>query len=154
MVDAKLDLLKLIALDEEDLTVLSAHLQDAVLRVADLKYISADNRFAIALNRFVWSKGAGQVVNERRRTALHFDRVAKVQVQNIRQNAPDAILNLLAIQFLPTDKPAGTIDLVFSDNAVIRLDVDCIEAQLSDLGGAWETESRPDHDLEGDTIKA
>lgn len=147
MVDAAPDLLKLIALDEEDLTILSAHLQDAVMRVDGLKYITQDNRFILALNRFVWSK-SGQVANERRRAALHFERVTKVQKQNIRQQAPDAILNLLAIQFLPTDTPVGTIDLIFSDNGVIRLEVDCIEAQLSDLGGAWETTSRPQHDFE------
>lgn len=151
MANASSDLLKLVALDEEDLSILSAHLQDAVLRVDDLKYISKEGRFGIALNRFVWNKGKrrfGQIANERRRTALHFDRVTKVQKHNIRQDVPDAILNLLAIQFLPTDKPSGTIDLIFSDNGVIRLIVDCIEVQLSDLGGAWETASRPQHDLD------
>lgn len=145
------DLLKLIALDEEDIGIMSAHLQDAVLRVEDLKYIATERRFAMALNRFVWNKGKcrfGQIANERRRTALHFDHVSKVQKHNIRQDAPDAILNLLAIQFLPSDKPSGTIDLIFSDNGVIRLIVDCIEAQISDLGGAWETALRPHHELD------
>lgn len=153
MVDATPDLLKLIALDEEDLNIFSAHLQDAVMRVEDLKYIVADKRFALALNRFVWSEEEpkrGQVANQRRRTALHFDRVTKVQTHNIRQDAPDAVLNLLAIQFLPTEMPSGTIDLIFSDNGVVRLMVDCIEAQLSDLGSAWQTASRPQHDLDAE----
>jgi len=151
MNDTLSDLLKLVALDEEDLNIVSAHLQDAVLRVGDIKFTPSDNRFTLALNRFVWNHGKprrGQIANERRRTALHFERVTKVQSQNIRQDTPDAVLNLLTLQFLPTEAPAGTIDLIFSDHGVIRLHVDYIEAQLSDLGGAWQAASRPRHDLE------
>ena len=80
------DLLKLVALDEEDLVVFSAYLQDAVMRVDDLNFSPKENRFALATNRFVWTKGQpgkGRVVNERRRTAIHFDHVEKVQTYNI-----------------------------------------------------------------------
>ena len=145
------DLLKLVALDEEDLVVLSAYLQDAVMRVDDLNFSPKENRFALAANRFVWTKGQpgkGRVVNERRRTAIHFDHVEKVQTYNILRDQPDAILSLLAMQYLPSDTPAGTIDLIFSGDGVVRLFVDCIEGQLADLGGAWETQSRPEHALE------
>lgn len=150
MNDTLSDSLKLIALDSEDLDVISAHLQDAVMRVGDLKFLPSEKRFALALNRFVWKEHKlqrGQIANERRRTALHFERVEKVQTQNIRQSAPDSVLSLLAIQFLPTDAPAGTIDLIFSGGGTIRLSVECIEAQASDLGGAWEAASRPRHDF-------
>lgn len=144
-------MLKLVALDDDGLNILSAYLQDAVMRVSDLRFMPAESRFAIALNRFVWingEPGKGQVVNERRRTAIHFDRVQKVQRQNIRQDAPDTVLSLLAIQYLPTDAPAGTIDLIFSGGGMIRLHIECVEAQLSDLGGAWEASSRPAHNME------
>jgi len=150
MTDTNTDLLKLVALDEEDLVVLSAYLQDAVMRVDDLNFSPRENRFALAANRFVWTKGQpgkGRVVNERRRTAIHFDHVEKVQSYNILRDQPDAILSLLAIQYLPSDTPAGTIDLIFSGDGVVRLFVSCIEGQLSDLGGAWETQSRPEHVL-------
>lgn len=151
MTDTSTDLLKLVALDDEDLNIISAHLQDAVLLVADLNYIAKEKRFALALNRFVWDKDQprkGQIVNERRRTALHFDRVEKVQTQNIRRDAPDGALNLLAIQYLPSDAPAGTIDLIFSGGGVVRLFIECIEAQVSDLGAAWQSKSRPEHPLD------
>lgn len=151
MNDTSPEMLKLVALDQEDLNIISAHLQDAVMRVDDLQYLAKETRFILALNRFVWTKETsrkGQVANERRRTALHFERVEKVQTQNIRRDAPDAVINLLAIQFLPTDAPAGTIDLIFSGDGVVRLFVECIEAQVSDLGAAWETKTRPSHDLD------
>lgn len=145
------DSLKLVALDPEDLNIVSAHLQDAVMRVGDLIYLRQERRFAIVLNRFVWTAekaSRGEATNQRRRSGLHFERVERVQTINIRQDAPDAVLNLLAIQFHPTEAAAGTIDLIFSGNGLLRLHVDCIEAQISDLGGAWETPSRPTHDLE------
>ena len=148
MAGEKFDLLKLMALDTEDLQIISAHLQDSVLRVGDLKYLATEKRFAIILNRFVWDKAMtkrGQIANQRRRTALHFERVEKVQSLNIRQDAPDGVLNLLAIQFLPTHAPAGTIDLTFSGNGTVRLFVECIEAQFADLGSAWQAVSRPHH---------
>ena len=151
MTETNTDLLKLVALDEEDLIVFSAYLQDAVMRVDDLNFLPKENRFAFAANRFVWTKGQpakGRVVNERRRTAIHFDHVEKVQTYNILRDQPDAILILLAIQFLPSNAPAGTIDLIFSGDGVVRLYVDLIEAQMADLGGAWETQSRPEHALD------
>lgn len=145
------DSLKLVALDEEDLAMISAHLQDAVMRVDDLIFLPKERRFAVVLNRFVWAPEKavrGEVPNQRRRSGLHFERVERVQSMNIRQDAPDGVLNLLTIQFQPTDTPAGMIDLIFSGNGILRLHVDCIEAKISDLGGAWEAASRPAHDLE------
>ena len=151
MTETNSELLKLIALDANDLIVLSAYLQDAVMRVDDLNYLPKENRFAFAANRFAWTKGQpgkGRVINERRRTAVHFDRVNKVQTYNIVRDQPDAVLSLLAIQFLPSEEPTGTVDLIFSGDGVIRLHVECLEAQLADLGGAWETPSRPEHALD------
>ena len=59
---------------------------------------------------------------------------------------PDEVLDLLAIRFEEADAPSGVIELVFAGNATIRLQVECIEAQLSDLGAAWSTDAVPDHD--------
>lgn len=143
-----MDLLKLAALDAQDLDVLSAHLQDAVLTVGDLSYLSGEQRFIATLNRFVWEKGTDgpQNTGERRRAALHFDRVTGVRSSHIRRNAPEAVLSLLAIRFTATEDPSGTVDLVFSGGGTVRLDVECIEAQLSDLGPAWQSRATPRHD--------
>jgi hypothetical protein len=140
-----MDDLKLLALDTEDLEVLSAHLQDAVLKVGDMAFLPADKRFALVANRFDWdSADAGQ--NRRRRTGLHFDRVLRVRRQRIRTDAPDAVLNLLAVTFEATEAPSGLVTLVFSGGAAVQLEVECLECQMRDLGPVWETASRPVHD--------
>ena len=140
--------LKLIALDEEDLKIVSAHLQDAVLRVGDMTYLPKEHRFVAVSNRFDWAETAGSgnsTANHRLRSALRIDRVVSAKVQGIDLLAKRNVLNLLAIQFEPGDPPAGTITLTFAGDGAIRLDVECIEAGLTDLGPAWLASSRPDH---------
>jgi hypothetical protein len=147
--------LKLVALDDEDLAVVSAHVQDAVLKVADLVYLPKENRFAIAMNRFIWEKAEGERRNyERCRTALVFDRVRSVRTSRIRRDQEDAVLELLAVHFDPTDAPAGFVDLVFAGGGVVRLDVECIEARLADLGVVWTTAAMPRHDLDKGEAKS
>jgi hypothetical protein len=143
--------LKLVALDAEDLEVISAHLQDAVMRVGDMTYLPREQRFAMILNRFNWEQALEQKPRhrhlsfERRRTGLHFDRVSKVKTRNVDPTARDTVLELLAIRFEENDPPAGHIELVFAGDASIRLDVECIEAALRDLGACWGTDVRPAH---------
>jgi hypothetical protein len=139
--------LKLLALDEEDLQVLSSHLQDAVVRVGDMAYLPSQKRFAAVLNRFDWESAStkGGKDYQRRRTALRFDRVLRAQHKDLRPNAPDRVLELLAIQFEPDDAPGGKITLAFSGDVTIRLEVECVEAEMRDLGPAWSTRSKPEH---------
>jgi hypothetical protein len=142
------DRLKLVAMDEEDLAVLSAHVQDAVLKVADLLYLPKESRFALAMNRFTWETSEGRRRSfERRRAALTFDRVRAVRTMNIRRDRPEAVLELLAVNFTPAEAPAGTVDLVFAGGGTVRLEVECVEARLADLGAAWATKAKPEHDL-------
>ena len=141
--------LKIAALDEEDLLVISAHVQDAVLRVGDISWNPAKKRFALAMNRFAWEASGERRrrTYQRRRSAMHFDRVVSVKSTGIDRTAPDLIAELLAVEFEPTDAPAGVIRLLFAGGGEIRLDVECIEAQLADLGAAWQTRARPTHNL-------
>lgn len=143
-----MDLLKLVALDEDDLQIVSAHMQDAVMKLEDLVFQPREKRFGIAMNRFVWEKKRRLFdrSGERRRSMMHFDRVLSVKRTGLDLAKPDTVLSLLALRFLPGEAPAGAIELVFSGGAAIRLDVECIEARLTDTGAAWETLSRPDHD--------
>lgn len=144
-----MDQLKLAALDEEDLQVLSAHLQDAVLTVADIRYLPKEKKAVFVMNRFVWDKEADKrsKEHERRRSALAFAQVSAMKAQNIDQKAKGAVLELLAVTFETGDDPAGRILLAFAGGASLELVVDCIEAQLSDLGAAWSTPNLPQHDL-------
>ena len=139
--------LKLIALDPEDLRVVSCHLQDAVIRVGDMAYLKEDMRFAAIANRFDWE---GAVKSEdgkfqRRRTGLRFERVKSAQVHGIDLKKKDVVLVLLAVAFEPGDEPEGTLTLHFAGGGAIRLGVECIEAELRDLGAAWRAQHMPEH---------
>lgn len=141
-----MELLRLAALDAEDLAVVSAHLQDAILKASDLAYLAGQHRFVLVARRFDWSAEEG-APPRRRLTGMHFDRVLRVRSRGITPGAEsDAPLELLAITFAPTEAPSGTATLVFAGGAAIQLDLECIEMQLKDLGPVWEVEGRPDHE--------
>jgi hypothetical protein len=150
------DRLKLLAMDDEDLAVISAHVQDAVLKVADLVNLPKERRFALGMNRFTWERADGERKSfERRRAALTFDRVLSVQTSRIDRNRADAVLELLAVGFEPGDEaPAGHVILYFAGGGAIRLAVECVEARLADLGTAWATSSMPRHDIAADKAEA
>jgi hypothetical protein len=141
--------LKLIALDQDDIEVVSTHLQDAVVKVADILWLPAEKRLVLALNRFDW-EACGEVTPcyQRRRTALRFERVLSFRARNVSPAAKDAVLNLLAIEYAETDAPAGTITLIFSGGAALRLDVECLECELADLGPTWTAAARPAHTID------
>ncbi len=139
--------LKLAALDADDLEIVSAHTQDAVLRVGAIDWRPKEKRFLVEMNRFAWEKAGGvfRRHNERRRSVLHFDRVLAVRSTGIDRAKADEVLSLLTIGFAEDEKPAGTVELLFAGGASIALDVECIEARLTDLGAAWAASSRPEH---------
>jgi hypothetical protein len=136
--------LKLVALDAEDLAVLSAHLQDAVANVGDIVYLPKEKRFAMVLNRFDWT-GSEENSPLRRRAGIHFERVLAAKTRGIDLAARDAIVNLLAVEFEEKERPSGIVTLLFSGNAAIQLEVECLEAALSDLGPQWPAQKRPRH---------
>lgn len=142
------DRLKLAAIDEEDLAVVSAYVQDAVLKVGDMLYLPKERRFALAMNRFTWEKAEDgrRRDYERRRAALTFDRVMSVKSSSVDRARPDAVLELLAVSFAPSDAPAGHVTLFFAGGAAVQLAVEVIEARLADLGIAWATRAKPSHD--------
>jgi hypothetical protein len=145
------ELLRLVALDEEDLAIVSAHCQDAVVKVGDLNWMATEKRFVIPMNRFVWEVVEGASWRrrnyQRRRSALHFARVEKVRSAGIDRSAEDAVLDLLAVRFAPREAPSGDVLLDFAGGGSINLEVECLEAQLTDLGPAWSTPHAPRHIL-------
>ncbi len=149
-----MDLLKLVALDNDDVEVLSAHVQDSVVKVGDIMWRPAERRVIVVLNRFDW-EGAQSLLPpyRRRRAALRFERVNAVKHRHVACSDKDAVLNLLAVEFAPTDAPAGHVTLTFSGGCALRLDVECLEAELVDLGPEWATACCPDHVVEADAVK-
>lgn len=134
--------LRLIAQDAEDLAVVSAALQDAVIKVGDIRFEPQARRLTLALNRYRWEGAA----RERVRAALQFAGVEAVQARRIRMRAPDAVLALLSIQFEPAEAPGGTVTLAFAGGGDIRAEVECVEAVLADVSPPWPTTRTPRHE--------
>lgn len=140
-----MDCLKLLAMDEEDLAILSAHLQDAVVKQTDMGFLPRTQRFVLLLNRFDWDQKVLANESVRRRSGLHFERVRSVQCRGFQQARREGVLNLLAVTFEPKEAPSGFVRLTFSGGAEVRLEVECIEASLRDLGPAWGCAHAPHH---------
>jgi Protein of unknown function (DUF2948) len=126
--------LKLIALDAEDLAVVSAHVQDARVQVADIIWRQGEKRLVVGMNRLDWEQTlAGETSPRRLIAALRFDRVLSCKSRNINLGAPDTVLELVGIEFHPGETPGGNAVLMFSRGEALRLDVECLECELSDL---------------------
>ena len=136
-------MLRLTAQDADDLIVISAQMQDAVLKFADLNFNSKRRRFTLVANRFAWDEAKQK---QRRRTGLHFDYVKTVQKSGFKNVNADTILSLLAINFVATDELSGQVTLAFSAGHQLRLDVECLDASMADIGPAWSTEAVPSHE--------
>ena len=127
--------LKLIALDADDLAVISAHVQDARVQTADIIWRQGEKRLVVGMKRLDWEQTpAGAATPSRLVSALRFDRVLSCQSRSIDLEAPETALELLGIEFHPGEAPGGSAVLMFSQGGALRLDVECLECELSDLG--------------------
>jgi hypothetical protein len=147
--------LKLIAVDCDDIEVVSTHLQDAEVRVSDIHWRPAEKRLVVGLNRFDWETANGQAGFRRCRTALRFERVLSCKCKNLDATGKDALLSLLAVGFAEVDPPGGIVLLTFVGGGALRLEVECLEAELVDLGEVWGTECCPSsHGVDAEPIDA
>lgn len=137
--------LRLLADDAEDLKVLSAALQDAVCAIEDISLEKGPRRLTVQLNRFRWEE-ASRRGGQRVRAALQLGGVLSVKSRRLRQDAPKAILSLLAVSFEAGEAPGGVISLSFSGGGELRAEVECIDAVLADVSQPWPTPNRPVHD--------
>lgn len=140
--------LRLMAADDADLQALSACLQDAVLKIGDMAYLPRERRFAFVANRFLWEVGGDGRAGPfwRVRVGAHFDDVRAVKQINLRGDAKDAVVEMLAIAFTPAADGAGAVTLTFAGGGAVRLEVDAINAELRDLAGPWRTRLKPAHE--------
>tara|TARA_Y100000591_G_C21616252_1_gene585472 strand:- start:13 stop:456 length:444 start_codon:yes stop_codon:yes gene_type:complete len=139
--------LKLIAKTEEDLRVVSAHLQDSIVNVADIASLKKNKIFLMQLNRFMWEdveKGVFRK-NKRIRTVLKFENVLNVVSKNINQVKKDKFLDFLAIETNITPDNNYEMKIIFAGDAVIRVISEVIEVTLDDQGEAWDTKNKPKH---------
>ena len=135
--------LKLLAQDADDLAVISAAVQDAVAKVGDITYEPRGRRLTIAFNRYCWEVGGGARV----RSALQLGGVLRFEARKIRRGAPDAVLEILAMTFEPTDAPGGVVTLTCAGGGDLRATVECVEAVLADVSAPWPTPRKPAHEV-------
>ena len=139
--------LKLIARTEEDLRVVSAHLQDSIANVSDIARLEKNKIFLMQLNRFMWEdveKGVFRK-NKRIRTVLKFENVIKVLSKNINQLKKDKFLDFLAIETIKMPDNNYEMKIVFAGNSIIRVISEVIEVTLDDQGESWDTKNKPKH---------
>jgi hypothetical protein len=139
--------LKLIANSNEDLKVLSAHLQDSLVATSDIANLKKNRIFLMQLNRFMWEdveKGVFRK-NKRIRTILKFDTVTDISSKNINQNDGLNFLDFLTIECLLMHDKSYEIKLIFSGNSVIKINSEVIDVTLDDQGAPWESKIKPKH---------
>jgi hypothetical protein len=142
-----MDQIKFVALDQDDLDVVSTHLQDAEVKVADVYWRPQEKRLVLAVDRFDWCAANCDCPDLRRcRSALRFERVLACKCKHVNPAGKDTVLNLLAVEFTESDPPGGVVTLTFSGGATLRLEVECLECELADLGPVRPCAMRPIHD--------
>ena len=136
------DALKLLARDQEDLAVISAVLQDALIPVSEMAYLPDEQRFALVANRFRWEAPPGRPRDnfERRLTGLNIGGVRAVRRRGFSPGDPDRILVLLALR-----QVGGALQLDFARGASIQLETGEILCHLDDLSEPWPTRWQPRH---------
>lgn len=140
-------MLKLLAEDSDDLGVIAAAAQDALVRMGDVSFDRRARRFSAFLNRFRWEKAGASGPYERVRAALSFESVLNVKSRKLRREEPDALAALLSVSFTPAaEPPGGEVRLVLAGGGEIVLEVECLDALLLDVGPVWPTPRRPDHE--------
>ena len=139
--------LKLIAKTEEDIRVISAHLQDSIVKTADIASLEKNRIFLMQLNRFMWEdveKGVFRK-NKRIRTILKFENVLNVLSRNIDQMKKKKFLDFLAIETNITPDNNDEMKIIFAGDSIINVISEVIEVTLDDQGEAWDTKNKPKH---------
>ena len=139
--------LRLIARTEEDLRVVSAHLQDSIASIADIANLKKNKIFLMQLNRFMWEdveKGVFRK-NKRIRTILKFENVLEVRSKNIKQTKKDKFLDFLAIESNKMPDNNYEMKIIFAGNSIIKIVSEVVEVTLDDQDEAWSTKNKPKH---------
>lgn len=136
--------LRLLAQDQDDLTVISAALQDAVARVGDVRFDAARRTLTLAVSRFRWE--AGTSAPERVRAVVQFGGVLAVRSRNLRRDAADAVVSILSVGFEAGEVPGGVLSIILAGGGDVQADLECLDAALSDAGDPWPARATPDHE--------
>lgn len=142
--------LRLIAEDSDDLTVISASIQDAVTKAENMKYETRPRRFSVELNRFRWEEVVGARKSEpksRVRSLLAVDGVLSVKTRGVSKSDPEMVYSLLSISFTPAEEPpGGTVTLLFAGDGEVAIEVEALDVTLLDSDYEWTTRHTPNHE--------
>ncbi len=141
--------LKLLATSDEDLRVIAAHLQDAIVSVQDIANLKKNRIFLIQLNRFMWEDFEKGVFRKNKiiRTILKFDNVINISSKNINIKERKSFLDFLTIESNLLPDKSYEIKLIFSGDSVIKIKAEVIDVTLDDQGSPWDTKTQPKHDF-------
>lgn len=140
-------MLKLLAEDAADLDIIAAAVQDALVRVGDVRFDAKSRRLTVVMNRFRWEKAGNVGPYERVRSVLSFEGVLAVRSRRVGRDMPEALVSILQIGFTPAaEPPGGTVSVTLAGGGELAIEVECLEARLMDFGAPWKTPRRPDHD--------
>lgn len=134
--------------EPEQIKIMSAHLQDVIIKTSDIKFLEKKRCFAMVGNRFCWEANEGE--NYRILCGFHFDCVEKVSYRGFKQSDDGLALNLLAICFEAGELPSGVVQLIFADNCEVQLEVESVQAFLQDVSEKWQVKTRPQHGISSD----
>lgn len=141
-----LSALKLLAEDAEGLAIVAAAAQDSLVKAQDIKFDARSRTFGLELNRFQWERAGKRMPYFRSRAVLAFAGVENVRTRSLSKDV-DAVYSLMDIQFEPApEPPAGIVRLLFAGETQIEIAAECLDVTLADVGPAWPTRRRPDHE--------
>ena len=141
-----LSALKLLAEDAEGLAIIAAACQDALVKVQDIKFDARARTFGLEINRFQWERAGKRMPYFRSRAVLAFAGVENVRSRALSKDV-DAVHALMDVQFEPaTEPPGGVVKLTFAAETQIEVTAECLDVTLADIGPAWPTRRRPDHE--------
>jgi len=145
--------LRLKALDAEDIPVLSALLQDAVLPSSEMSWMPGKRRLIALVNRFRWedrsrAEAEGRAF-ERVQSLLQIDGVLRVRSNGIDPTDRDLVFVILNIEFEAGADGTGTLRLTFSGDGTVAAEVECLDLTLRDVSRPYTAPSgkAPDHEV-------
>jgi hypothetical protein len=135
-----LNKMKLNAIDTEELKIIATVLQDGLIEVSDVKYLPSIRTFIVMITRFMWEEKIVNKTNNRTKAVLVFEDVLAVHSRNIDQMNKTKVLELLTFNFYYNKSKNIEIELLFNNDATIKLETEVVQAKLEDQGESWTVE--------------
>ena len=125
------------AIDTDELKIIATILQDGLVEVSEVKYLPSIRSFIIMITRFMWEEKIINKENKRVKAVLVFEDVLSVFSKNIDQMNKNNTLELMTFNYFPIKSKNIEIQLLFKNDAIIKLETEIIKCKLQDQGKPW-----------------